>query len=305
MGTQAQTIKSPATLVGSVTGLAEGMRPVQWVKNGFVLAPVVFSGMLSDPIAVFRELSAFGAFCLAASGIYLWNDTLDWRSDAVHPDKRKRPIPSGRLSPTLAVMFGSLLLVASLLLGLKLSIGTGMLLSSYVVVNLLYTFRLKHIAILDLMCIAVGFVLRVIAGATSINVQASHWLLMCTFLLALFLGIAKRRQELVTLADKSDKHRRVLASYSLPWLDQAGTVLAGAAIVAYALYTVAPETQARFGTDNLIFTLPFVVYGIMRYLHQIHMADSTGNPTSALLTDRQLLLCIFAWGASCTAIIYL
>ena len=164
---------------------------------------------------------------------------------------------------------------------------------------------MKHVVIVDLISIALGFVFRVMMGASAIGVQASHWLLMCTFLLALFLGISKRRQELVMLANDSGRHRRVLENYSLPWLDQAGTLLSAATLVAYALYTVAPETQQRFGTDHLIYTLPFVVYGIVRYLHIVHTGGSTGNPTGALLADKPLLGCLAGWILACSATIYL
>lgn len=280
------------------------MRPAQWIKNGFVMAPLVFGAKLHDPSLLLRELAAFAAFCLVSSGIYLWNDSLDWKSDLIHPDKKLRPIPSGRLSATFAALCGSILAFAGLFLGLALNRSTGFLLCGYAVINILYSVQFKHMAILDLMCISAGFVLRVTVGATAIGVEASHWLLMCTFLLALFLGIAKRRQELVTLADNSGKHRRVLDHYTLNWLDQAGTVISGTTIVAYALYTVAPETQARFGTDRLIFTLPFVIYGILRYLHLVQNGSQTGNPTAALTKDKELLGCILAWVLTCTAIIY-
>ncbi|MBI1787497.1 MAG: decaprenyl-phosphate phosphoribosyltransferase [Acidobacteria bacterium] len=280
------------------------MRPAQWIKNGFVLAPLVFSARLAQGEAVGRELAAFGAFCLSASGVYLLNDTMDWREDQVHPTKRSRPIPSGRLSPVVAAVMGVLLMLTSVLIGFVLNPTTGLLLSSYLVINVLYSLWLKHVSITDLMCIALGFVFRVMAGASALDVQASHWLLICTFLLALFLGIGKRRHEILLLAGDSSRHRKVLVEYSVPWLDQAGNLLSGAALVSYALYTVSPETQARFGTDKLFYTLPFVVYGILRYLHLIHAGGGTGNPTSALTSDWQLLTCVTGWLAACAAIIY-
>ncbi len=300
----ARTANYPAALSG-LAALLECMRPVQWLKNGFVLAPLVFSSNLAEPQFLFRALAAFGVFCLSASGIYLWNDVFDWRSDLKHPEKCRRPIPSGRLAPGIALTAGSILLIAALAWGFTLNRPTGFVVSSYVAVSLSYSLFLKHTAIVDLMCIALGFVFRVVTGSTAIGVSPSHWLLMCTFLLALFLGIAKRRQEIVTLNAASGQHRRVLADYSLPWLDQAGTIVSGATVVAYALYTVSPETQARFHTDHLIYTLPFVLFGILRYLHMIHNGDRTGNPTSALIADRQLLLCVAGWFLACTGIIYL
>ncbi|HLH42996.1 MAG TPA: decaprenyl-phosphate phosphoribosyltransferase [Bryobacteraceae bacterium] len=288
----------------ALAGLARCMRPAQWVKNGFVLVPLVFSAHLTDARLMMREAAAFAAFCLVASGIYLWNDCLDWKSDLEHPEKRTRPIPSGQLSAPLAAACGAALLALGVGSGLALGSSMGLLLAGYAAMNILYSLRLKHLAIVDLMSIAAGFVLRVVAGAAAIGVEASHWLLMCTFLLALFLGIAKRRQELVLLAGDSARHRKVLDDYTIGWLDQAGTVVSAATIVAYALYTVAPETQARFGTDRLIYTLPFVIYGMLRYLQLAHRGDRTGNPTGALLADKPLLVCLAGWVLACVGIIY-
>lgn len=288
----------------TIRGLLECMRPAQWIKNGFVLAPLVFSANLNRPLLVWREFLAVALFCAAASGVYLWNDSVDWKSDLAHPEKRLRPIPSGRLNPWVAATFGSLLLASALLSAFLLNRTTGLLLSGYIALNFLYSFWWKHVSILDLMCIAVGFVFRVMAGASAIEVQASHWLLMCTFLLALFLGIAKRRHEVVTLERESSKHRRVLLDYELAWLDQAATLLSGATVVAYALYTVSPDTQARFGTDALIYTLPFVVFGILRYLQLTHAGGRTGNPTAALLSDRLLIGCLAGWVLTCALVIY-
>lgn len=306
MGTPAlKPVVLESSAFGGIAALIECMRPSQWIKNGFVLAPLVFSARLAHPETVGRELLAFLAFCLAASGVYLLNDTMDWREDQVHPTKRLRPIPSGRLSPAVAAMLGALSMVVSLAAGFYLNRVTGLLLLTYLAVNVLYSFWLKHVPITDLMCIALGFVFRVMTGASAINVQASHWLLICTFLLALFLGIGKRRHEVLLLAADSSRHRKVLEDYTIPWLDQAGTLLAGASLVAYALYTVSPETQARFGTDRLIYTLPFVVYGILRYLYLIHVGERNGNPTTALTSDIQLLACVCAWALACIGIIYL
>jgi 4-hydroxybenzoate polyprenyltransferase len=184
------------------------------------------------------------------------------------------------------------------------NVPTGLLLTAYLILNVLYSVWLKHVIIVDLLCIACGFVIRVVAGAMAINVVFSHWLLMCTFLIALFLGIAKRRQELVILASNPGKHRRVLNDYKLAWFDQASTLVSGSALVAYALYSVAPETQAKFGTDKLIYTVPFVIFGILRYLHLAHSGDRTGNPTDALITDSHLLICVVGWVLACAAIIY-
>ncbi len=294
------------TFSSTIAGLWSCMRPSQWVKNGFVLSALLFSGNLFHPVLALHALIAVAAFSAAASGVYLWNDSVDWRQDLAHPEKSKRPIPSGMLSPATARLWGLILIATALLSSfLVLKPACGWILSAYVLMNVAYTFGLKHVAILDIMFIAVGFVLRVILGAAAINVTSSQWLLMCTFLLALFLGIAKRRQELVTMGGDHANHRRVLSDYDLSWLDQAASIVAGATIVAYALYTMAPETKARFGSENLIFTLPFVVYGILRYLYIMQKTSEAGNPTKALLFDRHLLGCVLGWIAACGSIIYL
>ncbi len=293
-----------AGTIGSLAACVECARPVEWVKNSFVLAPLLFSARLGQGDLILSGLMTFLAFCLAASGIYFWNDAADWRADLAHPEKRTRPIPSGRLSPAAAGIFGGLFLISAMAAGWRVNTPTALLLCAYVALNVLYSFWLKHVPILDFLCIAAGFVLRVLAGSAAVNVQPSHWLLMCTFLLAVSLAVAKRRHELVMLAKDSGRHRRVLDHYSLPWLDQVGTAMAGATIVAYALYTVSPETQQRFGTDRLIYTLPLVIYGILRYLHLAH-SNRTGNPSRALVGDKPLLACISLWALTCAAIIYL
>jgi 4-hydroxybenzoate polyprenyltransferase len=280
------------------------MRPAQWIKNAFVLSPLVFSGKLASASYYGSAAEVFAAFCLAASGVYLWNDAVDWKSDANHPEKKRRPIPSGRLTPATAALAGTVVAGAGLGLSYAVNLPTGLLVTAYLVLNVLYSTWLKHVIIVDLLCIACGFVIRVVAGAIAINVVFSHWLLMCTFLIALFLGLAKRRQEMVVLLAGSENHRRVLKDYKLAWFDQASTVVSASALVAYALYSVAPETQAKFHTDKLIYTVPFVVFGILRYLHMAQCGDRTGNPTDALITDRHLLVCVAGWILACAIIIY-
>jgi 4-hydroxybenzoate polyprenyltransferase len=182
---------------------------------------------------------------------------------------------------------------------------TGLLILSYVTLQFGYAVWLKHTAIMDLMCIAMGFVLRVLVGSAAVSVSATHWLLICTFLLALFLGIGKRRQEANLLGQASAAHRPVLVNYSMGWLDHAATMLSSATIIAYALYTVAPDTQTRFGSDRLVYTVPFVVYGILRYLHMMHTDGTAGDPTNSLLADRPLLICVSGWALACVALVYL
>jgi len=289
----------------SLASLVEALRPSQWVKNGFVITPLIFSEKLLDPASEWKAVAAAVVFCLVASAVYLWNDILDWRTDLQHPAKRNRPIPSGRLSVTGAALACAALLAAGLAGGFAITPSTGALLCLYAGINVLYGLGLKHVVVMDLMCIAMGFVLRVLAGAAAIQARPSHWLLMCTFLLALTLSIFRRRQEAVMLGKSSVHHRKVLGNYDIAWFDQAGTMLSAATIVAYALYTVSPETQARFGTDHLFYTLPFVVFGTLRYLHLVHRSDHAGNPSSALIADKPLLGCVVGWLIACALVIYI
>ena len=288
----------------SLPGIIECLRLQQWVKNGFVVAPLVFSKKLLDPSSEWKAFVAAFAFCLVASAVYCWNDILDWRTDLLHPQKKFRPIPAGRVSIRTAAFACVLLLLLGFGVAFTVTTSTGVLLCIYTAINFLYGRGLKHVVVMDLMCISLGFVLRILAGAAAIQAEPSHWLLICTFLLALTLSIFRRRHEAITLGAGSAHHRRVLADYSIAWFDQAGTMLSAATLVCYALYTVAPETQARFGTDHLVYTLPFVVFGMLRYLYLVHSGNHVGNPSSALIADKPLLACVGTWLACCAVLIY-
>lgn len=280
------------------------MRPHQWVKNLFIFAPLLFGKKLTDPIAIWYSLLAFGVFCFLASGLYIFNDWLDSEDDRAHPEKRYRPISSGMLPVPIALLgFGVLVSIAlwvATLIGTKFFLVAGL----YFITTLLYCLILKRLIVLDAMTIAAGFVLRVVGGAIAVGVVASHWLIVCAYLLALFLAFSKRQQELLMLSERAGQHRGVLNNYSVIYLGKVNNILIGAAIVCYALYTVAPETIEKFGTENLIYGTVFVMYGMFRYMALAEKPENGGNPSKMLLNDRPLLLTIIGWSIYNFAVIY-
>ena len=249
-------------------------------------------------------MSAFGIFCLLSGAVYLVNDLVDLEQDRLHPVKRHRPLAAGKLSPKVAFVAAVVIVVAglvgSIVIGQRFAVVAGV----YFVTMTAYSFLLKNIVILDVLTVAFGFVLRAIAGAFAIDVAFSSWLLVCTLLIALFLALAKRRHELTLLASQAAEHRRILGEYSPYLLDQMIAVVTASTLVSYALYTLAPETVAKFGSDRLIWTLPFVLYGIFRYLYLVHRKDEGGNPSRVLLTDRPLLVTVALWAATVVTLIY-
>jgi 4-hydroxybenzoate polyprenyltransferase len=279
------------------------MRPEQWLKNGFVLAPIVFSGLIGDPDAWLRTLLAVAAFCAASSAVYLVNDVIDREADRSHPIKQNRPIASGDVSVTTALVVAVLLLTAAAVVSVWLGGWFPAVLAAYVSLVLLYSVLLKRAVFLDVLVVAAGFVLRVVGGAVAINVPVSRWILVVTYLLALYLALGKRRSELVLLGREAGTHRVVLGHYTLPMVDQAISVVLGATVVAYALYTVAPETVAKVGSEGMLATVPIVLYGLFRYLYLLHRHELGGSPTRALLTDRPLLVCVVVWLAVAAAVI--
>ncbi len=283
--------------------LIASMRPKQWVKNLFIFAPLVFSRSLFVPEKLLLVAMAFAVFCVLAGSVYLLNDLMDIEKDRRHPTKKNRPLASGALKPGIALFF--LVIFAGVSLGSATMLGLGFLFfaGAYFVNNLAYSTFMKHVVIVDVMSIAFGFVLRVLAGAAVIGVPATPWLLMCTVLLALFLGFAKRRYELVLLHDEADNHRKVLLQYSPYFLDQLIMIVGAAVVMSYALYTMSAETVAHFGTTGLIYTVPFVLYGIFRYLYLVHQKEEGGNPTRVLLTDTPLIVDIILWLGVCILII--
>jgi 4-hydroxybenzoate polyprenyltransferase len=279
------------------------LRPHQWTKNLVVLAALAFSKHLFDGDAAARSGAAFLAFCALAGGVYVVNDLVDRERDRLHPVKRARPIASGALPVATARAAVAALLIAGLLTSLFLGRDFLLCALGYLALNLAYSFGFKDVVILDVLAIAIGFVLRAVAGALAIGVMFSDWLLVCTILLALFLALAKRRHELVTLPDAA-LHRAILAEYSPYLLDQMIAVVTASCLTAYTFYTLAPETVAKYRTDRLAFTIPFVIYGIFRYLYLVHRKEQGGSPSDVLLADRPLLLAVFLWAASVVLIVY-
>jgi 4-hydroxybenzoate polyprenyltransferase len=289
---------------GMVGLLIAAMRPHQWVKNLFIFAPLLFGRKLTDLSAVGSACVAFGVFCFLSSALYIFNDWLDADEDRAHPEKKNRPISSGELRVSAALLFSAALAAAAFSLAWWLGNGVVVVGAVYFVLIVAYSLSLKRLIVLDCIAIASGFVLRVIGGAVAISVVPTHWLIACAFLLALFLAFSKRRQELLTLSNNAVEHRKVLGQYSVAYLEQVNIVLIGAAIVSYALYTVAPETVERFGTDALIYGTVFVIYGMLRYLALINHPENGGNPSKMLLQDRPLLITVVAWSLYNAIVIY-
>jgi 4-hydroxybenzoate polyprenyltransferase len=283
--------------------LLVSLRPHQWTKNLVVLAALAFSKHLFDGDAVVRALAAFAAFCALSGAVYLANDVVDLERDRRHPLKRLRPLASGALPVATAQAAAGGLAVGALAASLWLGRGFALAALGYLLLNLGYSFVFKHAVILDVLAIAIGFVLRAVAGGLAIDVPVSDWLLVCTILLALFLALAKRRHEVVTLEDAAG-HRKALAEYSPYLLDQMISVVTASCLTAYAFYTLAPETIEKYRTHNLALTIPFVIYGIFRYLYLVHRKEKGGSPTEVLLADRPLLAAVALWSLAVVVILY-
>jgi 4-hydroxybenzoate polyprenyltransferase len=279
------------------------LRPYQWVKSGFVFVGLLFGHAWDDPLLVHRVLLAAAAFALAASAVYVGNDLADRERDRQHPEKRLRPLACGSVSVTEALLLGGACLIAALLLANAAANAVLLIVLLYVVLNAAYSLGLKHVVLLDVFIISAGFMLRILAGTLGVGIAPSHWLLLCGLLLTLFLGFAKRRAELNVLAGHGGSHRRVLDDYDPVLLDKLITICAAGAIVSYSLYTVSAETVAMHGTTNLIYTVPFVIYGIFRYLFLLHRRGGGGDPAAALLRDGHLLAAFATWLFSVVALL--
>jgi 4-hydroxybenzoate polyprenyltransferase len=294
----------PASVRPMILSLVLSLRPSQWTKNLIIFGALGLSQRLLDVEAVLVSCAAFAIFCVLSGVVYLLNDIADREADRQHPLKRFRPIASGALPVPVAIGWALGLGLGGLAAAFWLRPLFGVVATSYVLLLALYSWQLKHIVILDVLTIAIGFVMRAAAGAIAIAVPISHWLYVLTILLALFLALSKRRHELVLLANGATSHRRILAEYSPYLLDQMIAVVSASTIVAYAFYTVSPETVQKFGTDRLMLTLPFPLYGIFRYLYLVHLKEGGGSPADMLLTDRPLLLCVALWTVAVAIIIY-
>jgi 4-hydroxybenzoate polyprenyltransferase len=284
--------------------LLVSLRPHQWTKNLVVFAPLALSKHLFEPEPLTRALLAFALFCGLSGAVYLVNDVADVERDRLHPLKRLRPIASGALRTRLALIVAGVLAVGCLAGSLALGPIFGAWALVYLLLNLAYSFKLKEIVIVDAISLSLGFVVRAVAGAVVIGVAFSEWLLICTILLALFLTFCKRRHELTSLEATASEHRKSLQEYSPYLLDQMIGVVTASCLMAYASYTTAAETIEKYQTNRLPWTIPFVLYGIFRYLYLVHRRDLGGSPTDILLTDVPLIVDVVLWAIAILAIVY-
>jgi 4-hydroxybenzoate polyprenyltransferase len=281
------------------------IRPRQWVKNVFVLAPLVFSKELFEVEPLVTALRALVAFCLTASCVYIINDISDTEADRAHPQKQHRPLAAGLITRSQALAVSGILLTVAVLIVLDMTTSFQLVLAVYLVMNIAYSLKLKEMVLVDVFLIASGFMLRVLGGAFAINVHVSSWIVLCTLFVSLFLGFAKRRGELLLLQQmRPGTERKVLTSYSVDFIDQMLTIAAAGTVISYALYTVAPRTIEVFGTEKMIYTTVFVIYGMFRYLYLIHMKHSTDNPTNAVLSDLPIAAVTILWALTCVVVIY-
>jgi 4-hydroxybenzoate polyprenyltransferase len=288
-----------------ISAVVQSMRPAQWTKNLFVFAAIVFSQKFFSLPLLFKTAGAFLIFCLISGALYIFNDLRDREEDRAHPRKSQRPIARGDLGPSEALTVFLLLGVGGLAAAFFLQRNFFAAVMVYFVLQLAYSLKLKRIVILDIFVIAAGFVIRVVAGGLVIEVPISSWLLICTTLLALLLAMGKRRHELVLLEDRAVDHRAILKEYSAYLLDQMIAVVTASTLIAYCLYTISPETVQKFGTEHLIWTAGFVLYGIFRYLYLVHLKGKGGSPEEMAIQDKPMLLNILLWIGAVILIIYL
>ena len=301
---EAEPLDAEAVRAGRIGGLVASMRPRQWIKNLACFAGLIFSGHLFEAPSIRAAAWAFAGFCLASSSVYLVNDVFDRRSDAANPKKRSRPIASGRLPVGMALAASGVLAAAALGSSLILTPGCRAVLTTYLVMGLAYSARLKHTVLLDVMIIAVGFVLRILYGAFAVGVPATPWIVLCMFFLALFLGFAKRRSELARLGLGGPGHRPVLIKYRTGLLDLLLAMTATMAIICYALYTVIGRPESP-GHETLVVTVPVVVYGICRYLLIVIVFDLGDAPEKDVVDDLPLIVAVGIWVALCVLILYM
>lgn len=285
--------------------LLRALRPYQWSKNVLVFAALVFARDLGDGRKVLLALAAFAIFCAASSAVYLFNDVADRERDARHPVKRDRPIAAGRVGAGTAATVAVVLALAALLGAWSINLELAAAIGGYFALHLAYNLGLKHIAIVDALCVAAGFLLRAVAGAVAIEEPMSDWLLICTSFGAVFISFAKRRHEFSTLTGSAAAHRESLSGYSVGVLDQFLVICAGATLLSYALYTVDEDTVTKFGNERLITTLPLVMYGLFHYLALVQDDEVIGDPSLALVRDRPLLITVALYGALVVLLLYL
>ncbi len=286
-----------------VIPLFKTLRPKQWFKNVFVFAALVFDVKLFDVEPLFRTIAGAVLFCLLSSTVYIVNDLVDIEKDRQHPTKKNRPLASGQLSPRTAGIAALLIAVIGLPLSFWLEPSFGAIALGYVLMMIAYSFWLKNIVIIDVMTIAAGFVLRVIAGVVLVHVERfSPWLYVCTTLLALFLAVGKRRNELFLLKDNANNHRAILDEYTMSFIDEMIAILSAATLIAYSLYTFSAENLPK--DHSMMLTLPFVLYGLFRYLYLIHVKNAGGAPEEIVLRDKPLLAAVGLWGFAVVLVLY-
>lgn len=281
------------------------MRPEQWIKNFFVFTALLFSKNLFNLSKDIDALVGFIIFCMITGCAYMINDLVDLEKDKLHPTKSQRPIASGRLNKTTAIKITTIICLVSLSFAFYINSFFGIIVLTYFLLNIGYSIYFKNIVIIDVVTIASGFVLRVLGGAVIISVTSSQWLILCTILLSLFLGFSKRRHELVLLEDNATGHRKVLEHYSPYFLDQMISVVTASTVICYALYTMSKDTIEKLGTSKLIYTIPFVLYGIFRYLYLVHQKEKGGSPTEIVFTDKPMIVNIILWVIASIVFIYI
>lgn len=283
------------------------MRPSQWIKNAFVFMPLIFGAKLMQWDSVTKVLGMFVAFCLISSATYILNDYMDMEKDRAHPLKKNRPLARGDITPAAAftIMITLVAAVVAIAAGLRAPLVCYLLLGAYFLLQVVYSFKLKHMVILDVLCIAVGFLLRVLVGAAVVNLTVSSWLILCTFSVAILLALGKRRHEVVILNNEAINHRPVLENYSVSLLDQLLQVVTTSTFIFYCLYSVRGNPDTGLRAERMMFTIPLVTYGIFRYMYLIYHKEEGGSPTALLLTDPPLLICSILWLSACVAILYL
>jgi len=276
------------------------LRPKQWIKNLFVIAPLIFAKLVFEYNYVSKVTAAFILFCCISSCVYVLNDIIDCKKDRLHPKKKNRPIASGVISKIEGGILIAILLPLVLFFSFYIDLYFGAVILFYFINNMLYSFKIKHMVILDVMSIAVGFLLRVIGGALVIRVYISPWILLCTLLLSLFLGFSKRRNEIVVLEKGAENHRKILEEYSIEFIDNMLSIVTASTVMAYSLYTFSTNS----GNYNMMITIPFVLYGIFRYQYIIYKKKEGGSPEETVLSDIPLIASILLWGIVSVVILY-
>jgi len=297
MDNEVSTMSTPAALW-------KGMRPRQWAKNLLVLGAVFFNIPGMTPELVLQGFTVFAAFCLGGASMYLLNDIMDRERDRLHPEKKFRPIASGDLSVGTATVFSIIFGLSSLALAFFISKSIGIIISVYIGQNIAYNAYIKNVVIIEAFFVSFGYLLRILAGAVVVDVELSFWVMMCTFMATLFVTFAKRRHELTLLEGIATEHRSALAKYDPYFLDQIIAVTTASTVVTYSLWTRSPETVEKFGTSALQYTIPFVFYGIFRYLYIVHREGKGGDPTRIFLTDMHLIATLFLWAVSVVYILF-